>query len=348
MKELLPHHGGPLHYLGNRYLTLPNSSGHMKTSTEWLSDIFSIIIADGKTYRKCIEPFAGSASFSLAAMEIGMADEYIINDSNAILVNTHRLIRDEPKLIKDTYLSLTEDLQKTNTIEEFFISVIQKYNQASGKVKSAILPFIINHSWGGMIYHNHQHEMIYMKLTGYLVDPNLSLTHFFNEVDRVSILLNSNKVTFKSGDFVSAINDATSNDFVILNPPYPENKRSFLDSTHMYTELYSPEELHEKILLSLHHFGENHINYLMTYGFYNQSMEAFVVNTIPQIQQYFYQLGYPECAFGMALDQIYLSSNLKVQDTSKFILRENLLGNRNLTESEALNKFIEMRDKKRS
>jgi len=87
--QLTQNYGGPLHYLGNRYLTLPDLTGHMSPNTSWLNEHLSVLLANnnGQKYKKAIEPFAGSASWSMAAMEIDLAEEYIINDSNKILIN---------------------------------------------------------------------------------------------------------------------------------------------------------------------------------------------------------------------------------------------------------------------
>lgn len=108
--KLAKNHGGPLHYLGNRYLSLPDRTGHMFPDTTWLDEHFEIIMGHrlGKKYKRAIEPFAGSASWSLAAMEIGLAEEYIINDSNHILMNALKLMRDKPFLIKQSYIALTQ------------------------------------------------------------------------------------------------------------------------------------------------------------------------------------------------------------------------------------------------
>lgn len=103
-------YGRPLHYLGNRFLSLPNASGHMVPDNTWLKELFSLIQFNtkGKKYKRCIEPFAGSASWSLAAMEIGFADEYVINDSDAILIATLQYIQNSPALIKEEYASLIQ------------------------------------------------------------------------------------------------------------------------------------------------------------------------------------------------------------------------------------------------
>lgn len=35
-------HGGPLHYLGNSFLSLPDTSGHMRPDSNWFKEHFSI------------------------------------------------------------------------------------------------------------------------------------------------------------------------------------------------------------------------------------------------------------------------------------------------------------------
>jgi hypothetical protein len=91
--QLNKNHGGPLHYLGNRFLSLPDVSGHMCPDNTWLNEHFSIILFNngGKKYKRCIEPLSGSASWSLAVMEVGLADEYIINDSDKILTDNFQV-----------------------------------------------------------------------------------------------------------------------------------------------------------------------------------------------------------------------------------------------------------------
>ena len=53
-------HNSPLHYLGNRFLTLPDKSGRMYPDSSWLNALFTII-AHNRTYggvrgRSCEAP----------------------------------------------------------------------------------------------------------------------------------------------------------------------------------------------------------------------------------------------------------------------------------------------------
>ena len=72
-----------------------------------------------------------------------------------------------------------------------------------------MLPFIINHSWSGILFHDRDHNIIYRdgpfvegrKADRHLKQANLSIEMFNEEEDRTTKLFNANKVTFMSGDF---------------------------------------------------------------------------------------------------------------------------------------------------
>lgn len=348
--QLTKNYGGPLHYLGNRFLSLPDVSGHMRPDNTWLNEHFSIILFNngGKKYKHCIEPLSGSASWSLAAMEVGLADKYIINDSDNILINTLQLIRDNPALIKKEYASLVQQYNDSLSKEKFFLDTINNYNQASdSEKKSSILPFIINHSWSGILFHDGDNNIIYREgplfegknAERYLEEANLSPEMFIEEVDRISKLLNANQVVFKSGDFLPVISDMQPSDFIALNPPYPENERSLTDKTGMYIELYSPQKLHENIVHVVDQMEARGIHYYMTYGFYNPQFSQFVlVDNANRPRNYFRVLGYENCAFGIGLDQMYFTSKFSIPNhlKSKVIPAQIVFNDKKLTPEDAL------------
>lgn len=209
------HNGGPLHYFGNRALTIPDLSGHMIVDSSLFSEVFTVILVNlqGKKYKRWFEPFAGSASWSIAAMGLGLAEEYVINESDSVLVDTYRVMRDYPESIKQEYAKLTNLHTKASSSarKELFVKVIDDYNQADSSQRALLLPFIINHSWGGMIFHDDERRIVYQESTdlagqtipGYLEDANLSLDMFLSEVDRVAELFNSHKLHSKAGTFYS-------------------------------------------------------------------------------------------------------------------------------------------------
>lgn len=345
-------HGGPLHYLGNRFLSLPNTSGHMHPDNSWLNEHFSIIqFNNGKKYKRCIEPFSGCASWSLAAMEIGLAEQYIINDSDKILICTLQLIKDNPELVKKHYALLELPFEKTSEKKSYFLRALDTYNQAThNEEKALLLPFIINHSWSGILFHNHKGNILYRKgplfegKSGerFLEKANLSVEEFNAEIDRVSELFNANDVEFTSGDFLKALADMRPGDFIALNPPYPENERSLTEKTGMYTELYSPEKLHENLLKTIEQMEKQGIHYYMTYGFYNPALSQYVLrDTTQQPKNYFKVLGYEHCAFGIGLDQMYFSSEFSIpkQLNTKVIPATKVLEGGFLQPEEALRRY---------
>lgn len=347
---LTQNHGGPLHYLGNRYLTLPDLTGHMSPDTSWLNEHFSVLLANnkGQKYKKAIEPFAGSASWSMAAMEVGLAEEYLINDSNKILIHTLQLIKDKPNLIKESYAALIEKYDYSLSKKDFFLEMIENYNLAEDQEKALLLPFIINHSWGGILFYDKDLNIIYRegelfegkKADRFLEEANLSLEMFLSEIDRISILLNANRVTFKSGDFMEVISIASPSDFVALNPPYPENEHSTLEKAGMYIELYSPEKMYQNLVQIIDHLEYQGIHYYMTYGFYNPKFRNYVLaNEKQQPINYFRVLGYEYCAFGIGLDQMYFTSQFSIPKGINIFKAEEVLGTQDLTPEEALEQF---------
>jgi site-specific DNA-adenine methylase len=230
--QLSDNKGGPLHYMGNRNLTWPLQNGLMKVEKELLRDYFTVILENCKCkkFKRSYEPFAGSSSWSQAAMELGLAEEYIINDSDEVLINTLRLIRDNPEAVKMRYISLVDEYYPSTFKKDFFLQIISSYNQAQSlNEKSLLLPFIVNHSWGGMIFHDDNGNIVYRDAhirgeisEDYLSKASLSVEDFVKEVDRVSNLFKINKVVFNSGDFLHTLSDIQEGDFVAMNPPYPE------------------------------------------------------------------------------------------------------------------------------
>ncbi|KTC65014.1 Site-specific DNA methylase (plasmid) [Legionella adelaidensis] len=317
-------YGGPLHYLGNRFLSLPDTSGHMHPDSSWLKEHFSIIQFnnDGKKYKRCIEPFSGCASWTIAAMELGVAEQYIINDSDKVLILSLKLIKDEPVLLKERYALLVQGFEQSSAKKAYFLKTLETYNHVNNdNEKALILPFIINHSWSGILFHNSTGDILYWEgplfegksSERFLEKANLSVEQFNTEIDRVSGLFNANHIEFRSGDFLDALVDIRSDDFIALNPPYPENERSVAEKTGMYTELYSPEKLHENLKQLVDKMEDNGIHYYMTYGFYNPILHKYVLlDSMKNPKNYFRVLGYENCAFGIGLDQMYFTSKFSI------------------------------------
>lgn len=348
--EFPKNNGGALYYFGNRNLTLPDFDGHMKVDTLWLKETFSIITENrkGKKFNRCFEPFAGSAAWSLTAMELGFSNEYYINDGNKILIDFLQLVKNDPNQLKDRYSYLVDQYNKSDK-NTFFLNVIKDYNLGDDFEKSLLIPFIINFSWGGMVFYDvngsiryQEHKLAGRLVPGYIDTPPLSLNQYFAEINRISLLLNNNTVYFQNGDFEHALANIDKDDFVILNPPYPENERSDIEKFGLYLEIHPREVLHEKLCNLIRKLESNDIDYFLSYGLYNPDLKNFLIgNILDQPRYYLRIIGSENCIFGRALDQVYLSKNLIIPKNieSKVIPAIEVLQNKNISHLEALEVF---------
>ncbi|MHA3089560.1 hypothetical protein ACX1EC_10340 [Legionella pneumophila] len=108
----------------------------------------------------------------------------------------------------------------------------------------------------------------------------------------------------------------------------------------MYTELYSPEKLHQNLMQIIQHLENQGIHYYMTYGFYNPKFKDYTLqNEDHQPINYFRVLGYKNCAFGIGLDQMYFTSQFSISKGVNIFKAEEVFGSQNLTPEEALEQF---------
>jgi len=350
--QLSDNKGGPLHYMGNRNLTWPLQNGLMKVEKELLRDYFTVILENCKCkkFKRSYEPFAGSSSWSQAAMELGLAEEYIINDSDEVLINTLRLIRDNPEAVKMRYISLVDEYYPSTFKKDFFLQIISSYNQAQSlNEKSLLLPFIVNHSWGGMIFHDDNGNIVFRDAhirgeisEGYLSKASLSVEDFVKEVDRVSNLFKINKVVFNSGDFLHTLSDIQEGDFVAMNPPYPETMRARSEGAGMYTELYETDNLHKNIVSIIQKMESSNIEYYMTYGCHDPKLQKFIIkDEFNKLKHFFRIAGGEGNIFGEPLDQMYFYSKYSIPASLRYkiIPAKDVLQDQELTAEEALVNF---------
>ncbi len=343
--------GGPLYYFGNRALTLPEDNGHMYPDFTWMKDSFAIIEKNRGTrpFNRCFEPFAGSASWSFTAMELGFSQEYFINDANETLIHFFKMARNNPNILKKEYALLSTIYSQSTEKVALYQQIIDQYNNSSDARKSLLLPFIINHAWGGMVFYNQKGALVYQKITiknqeiaGCIKKPSLTNEEFNTELDRISRLLNENIVHFSSLDFQKSLIDIGEEDFVVLNPPYPENQRSIEREIGLYVEIHSPEKLHRDLCDMIKTFELKGVTYLMSYGIYNPELSNYIIRAPDGTSTHYLRLiGKESSSFGELLDQIYFNRGYKVpsQLKHKITFADEILLGRNLTHAEAFQEF---------
>jgi site-specific DNA-adenine methylase len=339
--------GGPLHYLGNRLLTPADLSGQSIASPDFFNEIFSLILSNnqGKKYRRCFEPFAGSAAWSFAAMQLDIADEYIINDCNAILMATLKQIKESPEKIKTGYNLLIKEFINSNNKTIFLQKIIELHNSSLDIEKAIILPAIINCSWSGTLVYDDKQQLIYHpEVSKVLSQPALSIEQFYIQVDWASKLLNTNKVLFKSIDFIECLSECNKTDLVLFDPPYPENDRFEKEKCGVYTELYGSMFLHQKLVETISILEKNQIHFYMTYGFYNPIMKNHVLrDNLGQPINYFKLTGGAQSSIGEVLEQHYFYSKFKLSPLTTLAPAKEILKTSDVSKKEALENYLAWR-----
>lgn len=306
--------GGPIHYLGNRLTKLPNQNGKMMPDRLWFNKMLALLRACDRPIKRIIEPFSGSASFCLGMMEANMANEYIINDTNTALIEYLSCLKNNPSALVDSYSRLEYELKKNEGEKHFLLELIDTYNNMDFYNRGLMLPFIVNHLWSGLIVTDKNQNIVYIPpddSDGILSNPILDSVIFEHEVKVANYQMNKYQVTLLNDDFECAILDINPNDFIMMNPPYPENMRN--EESGMYVEIHQPGVLHEKIIHAIEFFNQENSYYAMTYGFYNPEYSHYIIQS-DKLQRFLYLIGGSDCAFGESLDQLYISSNIHLNE----------------------------------
>lgn len=184
-----------------------------------LSEINKYIPKEIDTY---FEPFLGGGAvfFDLEP------DKAVINDYNSELINVYKTIKDDvEKLIE--YLRVHEE----NNSKEYYYTVRawdreEGYSERSNVEKASRIIFMNKTGFNGMYRVNskNQYNVPYGKYKNPAIvneDVLRSVSAFLNDID----------VTILNGDFVEAVSNAKTGDFVYLDPPYvPLNETSAFTS----------------------------------------------------------------------------------------------------------------------
>ena len=175
-----------------------------------------------ETIETYYEPFLGGGAvfFDL------QPEKSVINDYNDELINVYQTIRDNVE-------ELIEHLKvhEANNSKEYYYGVRawdreEGYSERSNVEKASRLIFMNKTGFNGMYRVNskNQFNVPYGKYVNPAIvneDVLRSVNIFFNEID----------VTILNGDFVEAVSEAKSGDFVYFDPPYvPLNETSSFTS----------------------------------------------------------------------------------------------------------------------
>ena len=155
-----------------------------------------------KTYRRYFEPFVGGCSVALESGATGGA----LNDQNEWLVDTYRAIADDWRRVVDVLDTLT------NTEREFYRIRVINPKTVDPYTRAAMLIYLNKTCFRGLFRVNkrNQFNVPYGRYDRRYYDP-ANLAAFAEFIRNFELHV---------GDFEVALADATSGDFIYLDPPY--------------------------------------------------------------------------------------------------------------------------------
>lgn len=188
-----------------------------------------------KTYNGYYEPFIGGGAVLFELQP----EKAIINDINASLINTYRIISSNPREFIDSVRKLDSEMGEDG--KSYYYSLREHYNDKLMKEEydielAALFVFINKHCFNGLYrvngkglfnvpYNNSKQESI----------DSESIMAVSDYLKRVSIM---------QGDFEEACRSAEKGDFIFFDSPYaPLNPTSF----ESYTKEGFDVESHERL-----------------------------------------------------------------------------------------------------
>lgn len=188
-----------------------------------------------QTYNNYFEPFIGGGAVLFKLQP----ETAVINDINASLINTYRIIANNPREFITSVNKL--DAAMGEDVKTYYYALREHYNDKLMKEEfdielAALFVFINKHCFNGLYRVNGK---------GLFNVPYNKCTK--TSIDKESIMAVSNflkKVTIMQGDFEEACRKAKKGDFVFFDSPYAPLKPTSFES---YTREGFDVESHERL-----------------------------------------------------------------------------------------------------
>ncbi len=171
----------------------------------------SIIAYLPRNTKRLIEPFAGSSAISLAAACSHQADSFLINDANVPLVALWERIINAPQQISEEYRHLWEEQQGQE--RQYYYLVRDEFNQSQ---EPQYLLYLLARCVKASVRYNSSGEFNQSpdnRRCG--TQPSTMQQNIF----RASHLLRD-RTQLQHGDYQAAIQTATVEDVIYMDPPY--------------------------------------------------------------------------------------------------------------------------------
>lgn len=162
------------------------------------------------TYR-LIEPFAGSAAISLAALSAGYVERVLLGDSNCALIALWETIVHDPELLADAYEHLWH--QQLGREQAYYFEVREQFNQAPSP---ALFLFLLTRCVKAAVRYN--------AAGAFNQSPDNRRRGTHPKTMRLSLRsaarLLHNRSDFLCADYRTVLARASADDLIYLDPPY--------------------------------------------------------------------------------------------------------------------------------
>lgn len=196
---------------------------------KWAGNKFQILEAVFSHFpvqaHRLIEPFVGSGSVFLNALDKKLVAGAYVGDSNPDLTRLYTLLRNDAKIIADTDYSLFHtDVDSTDLLfndSDNYYRLRNEFNSLHGLSdlesvyrRAQLFIYLNRHCFNGLCRYNSK--------GGYNVPKGSYRTIMFPTDEMQAFHRLSQAVTFETGDFMSILDNAapTVRDVVYLDPPY--------------------------------------------------------------------------------------------------------------------------------
>lgn len=181
----------------------------MKPFLKWAGNKYQIIERIKEVLPKShrlIEPFTGSGAVFLNTDY----SHYLLNDSNADLINLFKLLKQDGEYFIKYVNSYFQPKYNTETA---FYELRQQFNQTTDiQLKSALFIYLNKHAYNGLCRYNAS--------GGFNVPFGRYKKPYFPENEMLFFCEKAKQAEFCSTDFTDVMQSAQSGDVVYCDPPY--------------------------------------------------------------------------------------------------------------------------------
>lgn len=241
----------PLKYFGQR--------------REIIEEIFPAIKASGQI-NHFYDLFSGSGSVSFYAMSQGIANSYQLNDSYIVLKKLWEAILQKPKEVIEKFATYENLILSDSHASKIYTQLLRQYNHSLEQKELAyLLPILLNHSQNHIPLFN-QGELVLTPSAKFFKQHR----YFEEQVMKLHRLLKNSNPCFHATHFFDLILKVQPNDFVFLDPPYPQQNEN------IYFNLCPTHKLKHELESGMTVLNKINVPFILFYG----------VNDLPEVWQF--------------------------------------------------------------